>query len=163
LAAANDRRSFFSSRNRRPSRAGSIGCGGSQPTLSAALATCGLSQRATLSKRAPSTTNFFTQPDATWSANGSDIAFDAASYRIDADNVDGSNLRTIVNNGFWAHWSADGRFALTRRTGPGPTPFGGFETRIFVPIEGGAQRQLIPNAVNPAVALFGDNQPDWAP
>jgi len=115
------------------------------------------------SKRAPSTTNFFTQPDATWSANGSDIAFDAASYRIDADNVDGSNLRTIVNNGFWAHWSADGRFALTRRTGPGPTPFGGFETRIFVPIEGGAQRQLIPNAVNPAVALFGDNQPDWAP
>jgi site-specific DNA recombinase len=35
---------------------GYVGCGGSQPTLSAALATRGVSQRATLSKRARSTT-----------------------------------------------------------------------------------------------------------
>ena len=33
-----------------------VGCGGSQPTLSAALATGGVSQRPTLSKRARSTT-----------------------------------------------------------------------------------------------------------
>jgi Tol biopolymer transport system component len=110
-----------------------------------------------------STTNFFVQSDATWSPNGSEIAFDAAPYRIDAVNVDGSNLRTVVNNGFWADWSADGRFAFTRRTGPGPTPFGGFETRIFVATEGGAQLQLIPDVIYPAVALYGDSQPEWAP
>ena len=110
-----------------------------------------------------STTSFFVQSDATWSSNGSEIAFDSLSYRIDAVNVDGSNLRTVVNNGFWADWSADGLFAFTRRTGPGPAPLGAFETRIFVASEGGAQRQLIPDAVRPAVALYGDSQPEWAP
>jgi Tol biopolymer transport system component len=101
-----------------------------------------------------STTSFFAQSEPTWSSDGSQIAFDSVSFRIDVVNVDGSNLRTVVNNGFWADWSADGRFAFTRRTGLG--------TRIFVATEGGAESQLIPDAVNPAMPNYGDSQPAWA-
>ena len=93
--------------------------------------------------------------DATWSSDGSRIAFDAASSRIDVVNVDGSNLRTAVHSGFWADWSVDGRFAFTRRTGPG-------QTRIFVATEGGAESQLVPDAVNPPSPIYLDGQPAWA-
>jgi len=112
-------------------------------------------------------TNFFSsQSDPTWSSDGSRVAFDTVTYRVDVVNVDGSNLRPAVHSGFWADWSADGRFAFTRRTGPGPLPetvFGGFETRIFVATEGGAQSQLVPDAVDPPSPIYGDSQPAWAP
>ena len=109
----------------------------------------------------PEGTSLSTQSDATWSFDGSRIAFDAASSRIDVVNVDGSNLRTAVHLGFWADWSVDGRFAFTRRTGPRQTALG-FETRIFVATEGGIQSQLVPDAVNPPFPIYGDSQPAWA-
>jgi TolB protein len=99
----------------------------------------------------------------TWSFDGLQIAFDAGGRSIVVENVDGSGRRTVVRDGFWADWSGDGRFAFTRITGPGPTYLDGDETRIFVTAENGGERQLIPNAVNPAAPVYGDSQPAWAP
>lgn len=101
--------------------------------------------------------------DPTWSFDGSRIAFGvgAASPHIDVVNVDGSNQHTAVHLGFWADWSVDGRFAFTRRTGPSQMALG-FEPRIFVATEGGAQSQLVPDAVNPPSPVYGDSHSAWA-
>jgi dipeptidyl aminopeptidase/acylaminoacyl peptidase len=103
----------------------------------------------------------FAHAEPTWSIDGLRIAFDSPDG-VDVIDVDGSQLRTVIHDGFWADWSVDGRFAFTRITGPGPTAFDGAETRVFVATEGGAQRQLIPDAVNPALPRYGDFHPAWA-
>jgi Tol biopolymer transport system component len=98
-----------------------------------------------------------------WTHGGQQLGFDWAQYRVATAHLDGSGLRTVVTNAFWADWSASGRIAFTRRTGPGPTSGGGFETRIFATTNDGSESQLVPDAVNPSAARYGDSLPSWAP
>lgn len=112
--------------------------------------------------------------DPAWSPDGSTIAF-GSSFGVGTVSVNGSDVRDYiggtsmlplggVNRPLNPDWSPDGdRIAFNMFSSP-PTdessPFG-TRMRIFVVTEGGPVRQLIPEAVAPALPSYRDYDPAW--
>jgi len=93
-----------------------------------------------------------------WSPDSSEIAFVTTSGGIDVSNADGSGRRSrVAGPAVWVDWTPDGRLIFTKSQsrdwyGPGQ--------RIFIS-DGGAERQLIPDAAAPARSTYSDRHPAW--
>ena len=92
-----------------------------------------------------------------WSPSNSEIAFENLG-RIDVSNADGSGLRTrVAGPATFPHWTPDGRVIFT--TAPAGNWYGRGQ-RVFIS-DGGVERQLIPEAVGPALPSYSDRQATW--
>jgi TolB protein len=91
--------------------------------------------------------------EAAWSPDGSEIAF-RSDQGIEVARADGSgrHLR-LPGPAFDPDWTPDGRLIYTKGPFDGPT-------RIFIS-DGGAERQLIPDAIAPARHSYRDSMAVW--
>jgi Tol biopolymer transport system component len=105
----------------------------------------------------------FIDSNPVWSPDGSWIAF-TYNRTVSIVDADGSGRRQIAE-GFDADWSPDGRSLIFEKfSGPpdGTNPIGS-RMRIFIAdAQGGSERQLIPDAVAPALANYWDQMPAWS-
>jgi Tol biopolymer transport system component len=93
-----------------------------------------------------------------WSPDSSEIAFVTRSTGIDVSNADGSGRRTrVAGPVVGVDWTPDGRLIFTKSPTPDWYVPG---QRIFIS-DGGAERQLIPDAAAPARSNYSDRHPVW--
>jgi TolB protein len=102
------------------------------------------------------------EAEPAWSPDGFSIAFES-TFGVGRVSADGSEMRVFVR-GFNPDWSADGSSIVFSRFMM-PDPFGspvGSRERIVVVGEDGVVRQLIPDAVAPALPDYRDYDPAWS-
>ena len=102
-----------------------------------------------------------------WSPDGTRLLLEAQYWEIASVSRDGSDYQSHVV-GTWVgepDWSPDGKsIVFSKFTGPGDVRYSlGSRKRIFVAsIEDGLVRQVIPEAVNPALPDYWDSVAAWS-